>query len=183
LELRRRILATLVDCRLKLSEIGCLDFNCARIVLVVREQSQHALRFENPRGLSQKFRPHHSPLLVAALWPRIRKEDVDMIGAQFGQLSKGFQTVAVDNHRICKPKSRDLFSRFVDALPLPLDAKKVREGISSRHCGKETSLVTSHIDLKWRRASSPPTLGKQVRRRSGQGDRGMRSGSEEPHVR
>lgn len=182
LKFRWRILAAFVNCRLKFREMGGMNFHCARIVGIIREEPQKTLSLENPRDLPQKFRPHHSPYVVATLGPRIRKEDVNIIRAQFGQLRNGFQTVAVDDRGIGKPESRDLFSRLVDALPLSLNTKKIRKGEPLRHFNEKSSLVASHVDLERRRAGPLPSSGKKVRRRFGERDQGMRRGLEERHA-
>ena len=58
--------------------------------------------------------------------------------------------------------------RLFDTLLLPLHAKKVREGIPPRHFDKETSLMTSHINLKGPGTGSSPTVREQIRRRFGE---------------
>jgi hypothetical protein len=111
---------------------------------------------------------HHPPNLVAALRPRVRKENVNIIRARVGQSTKGISAVTVKDRCVFKPKLKHLFSRPFDTLPLPLHTEKVREGIPSRHLDKKTSVMTSHINLKRPGTGSPPIVGKQIRRRFGE---------------
>ena len=92
----RWIFASVANCSLKVGETRGVKFYRARIILVVGEKPQNSAPLENPQDLAQKFRLHHPPYLVAALRPRIRKENVNIIRARVGQSTKGISAVTVN---------------------------------------------------------------------------------------
>ncbi len=100
MKFRRRIFASVANCALKFSETRGVKFHRTGIVWVVGDKPQDSAALENPRDLAQKFRPHHSPDLVAALGPRIRKENVNIFRARVGQSTNGLQAVTVHNRCI-----------------------------------------------------------------------------------
>jgi hypothetical protein len=125
LKFRLRVFTSVIRCRLKLSDIRSVRFHGTRIVWLVGDEPQDSAALENAHDLAQKLCPHDSPDLVAALRPRIRKENVNIIRARFRQLADGLQALTVHNRCIFKPKLANLFSGLFDTLQPPFHTKKV----------------------------------------------------------
>ena len=160
-----------------------MKFYRARIVWIIGDKPQKSAALEDSQDLAQKFGSHHPPYLVAALRPRIRKENVNVIRARVRESTKSLPAFTVDNRCIFKSEPEDLFLGTFNTCPLPLDAKKVRGGISSGHFDKKASLMTSDINLKRPGIGSPPTGGKRVRQRFGERSECPLCGLEARHAR
>lgn len=86
LKFRLRVVSAVLD-KLELRHRRRLRLDRPRIVRVVGDQTDDGVRSEDTQSLAQESRAHQAPPLMTALWPGIREEDVQIVGAPIGQLA------------------------------------------------------------------------------------------------